>query len=205
MPRTPLRVAIVSRHEVVARGLAAMLADYPDRVVPTALPSVRGSVSGIDAVLYDAQGLDRSDGDDLEHLIKATTAAVILCSRVLRPDLRARGLAKGCTACVPLSLPSPSLVTAIELAVAGRPSSHLDDSAGNGVGLTDREAETLACIARGLSNEECAAELGVSLNTLKCYIRQAYRKIGATTRAQAVSWAIQHGFPPADPSVMRGA
>lgn len=198
MSRTPLRVAIVSRQEVVARGLAAMLTDYPDRVVPTALPSVRGRAPGIDAILYDALNLYRSDGRDLDHFVQATTAVVILCSRILRPDLGARGLAKGCTTSVPLSFPSTKLVRAVELAAAGRPPAPPKDDVGHGVGLTDREADTLGCIARGLTNEQCAAELGLSVNTLKSHIRQAYHKIGARTRAQAVSWAIQHGFPPAD-------
>ena len=35
----------------------------------------------------------------------------------------------------------------------------------------------------------------VSVNSVKTYIRSAYRKIGVTTRPQAVSWCVRHGFP----------
>jgi DNA-binding NarL/FixJ family response regulator len=41
---------------------------------------------------------------------------------------------------------------------------------------------------------EIAEELYLSPNTVKTYIRGAYRKIGATNRTQAASWAITHGL-----------
>ena len=36
----------------------------------------------------------------------------------------------------------------------------------------------------------------LSINTVKTYIRSAYRKIGVTTRPHAILWGIQHGFQP---------
>jgi DNA-binding CsgD family transcriptional regulator len=36
----------------------------------------------------------------------------------------------------------------------------------------------------------------ISPNSLKSYIRAAYRKIGVTTRSQAVLWGIRHGLRP---------
>ena len=36
----------------------------------------------------------------------------------------------------------------------------------------------------------------MSRNTIKTYVRNAYRKIGVTTRPQVVSWCVRHGFPP---------
>ena len=50
---------------------------------------------------------------------------------------------------------------------------------------------------QGLSNQEIADELYLSINSVKTYIRSAYRKIDAVSRAQAVAWGIQHGFPAA--------
>ena len=195
----PVRLAIVSRQEVVARGLTAMLADYPDRVIVTALPSVWTAAAGVEVVLYDTLGLHDGDGADLDHLIHDTRAKVLIFSRDMRPDLRARALARGGLAWVSMSTRAKELVEAIELAAAGEPLPDQEDGLGRDVGLSPREVETVALIAQGLSNVEVAERLHLSTNTLKSHIRQAYRKIGASTRAQAVAWALQHGFAPPDP------
>ena len=39
-----------------------------------------------------------------------------------------------------------------------------------------------------------AAQRNLSPNTIKSCIRSAYRKIGASTRTQAVLWGVQHGL-----------
>ena len=53
----------------------------------------------------------------------------------------------------------------------------------------------ITLIAQGRTNREIAAELYLSPNSIKTYVRTAYRKIGATSRSQAVAWAIRNGFP----------
>ena len=63
-------------------------------------------------------------------------------------------------------------------------------------GLTVREAEIIALITQGLSNQEIAERSYLSINSVKTYIRTAYRKIGVERRAQAVLWGIKHGFEP---------
>ncbi len=54
----------------------------------------------------------------------------------------------------------------------------------------------LALITQGLSNEDVARRAFLSKNSVKTYIRSAYRKIGATSRTQAVLWAVENGFKP---------
>lgn len=63
-------------------------------------------------------------------------------------------------------------------------------------GLSTREAELICLIVEGLSNEQIAARSHLSINTVKTYIRTAYRKMGVTTRAQAVRWGMDHGMLP---------
>lgn len=198
MPDQPLRLAIVSRQEVVARGLTAMLADFPERVIVTALPSAFAPAVGVDVVLYDTLGLYDSDGADLDHLLSQTDATVIVYCRDMRPDLRARALAKGARAWVSMSIRAKELVEAVELAADGKPLPGQEGHVGEDAGLSPREVEILAMVAQGLSNQEISERLFLTINTLKSHIRGAYRKIGATSRAQAVAWALQHGLGPPD-------
>ena len=70
------------------------------------------------------------------------------------------------------------------------------DWPGRSAGLSPREAEVVALITRGLSNQEIAERAHVSMNSIKSYIRSAYRKIGVERRTQAVLWAVANGFQP---------
>jgi DNA-binding NarL/FixJ family response regulator len=61
-------------------------------------------------------------------------------------------------------------------------------------GLTPREAEVLALIAEGLSNDEIAGRLIVSPATVKSHINHLFAKIDARDRAQAVTYAFREGL-----------
>jgi DNA-binding CsgD family transcriptional regulator len=58
--------------------------------------------------------------------------------------------------------------------------------------LTIREREILGLIASGLSNLEIAQRTFLSPNTIKSYIKSAYRKVGARSRSEAVLWGLRH-------------
>ena len=70
----------------------------------------------------------------------------------------------------------------------------LGDWPGRSVGLSPREAEIVALITSGLSNQAIADRAYLSINSVKTYIRSAYRKIGVSSRTQAVLWAVSNGF-----------
>jgi DNA-binding CsgD family transcriptional regulator/tetratricopeptide (TPR) repeat protein len=60
--------------------------------------------------------------------------------------------------------------------------------------LTDRELEILRLIADGLSNQEIADQLCLSLETVKWYNKQSYQKLGVRSRTQAIARARALGW-----------
>ncbi|HVL91417.1 MAG TPA: HD domain-containing phosphohydrolase [Actinomycetota bacterium] len=61
-------------------------------------------------------------------------------------------------------------------------------------GLTDREVEVLRLVALGSSNRELAARLFISPRTAEHHVQSIYAKIGASTRASAALFAMEHGL-----------
>lgn len=59
-------------------------------------------------------------------------------------------------------------------------------------GLSDREVEVLALLARGQANKEIAAALGLSPKTVQHHVAHVYEKTGVKTRAAAALYAVRH-------------
>lgn len=71
------------------------------------------------------------------------------------------------------------------------------DRPGKAQGLTHREGEMVTLITQGRSNQLIDEQTFLSINSVKSYIRTAYRTMGFTSRSQAVPWGAQHGLGPA--------
>jgi HD-GYP domain-containing protein (c-di-GMP phosphodiesterase class II) len=76
------------------------------------------------------------------------------------------------------------------LEVSGQPVPRLTRPAG----LTEREAEVIGLVARGLQTKQVARALGISAKTADRHIQNAYAKIGVSTRAAAALFAMEHGL-----------
>ena len=61
-------------------------------------------------------------------------------------------------------------------------------------GLTEREAEMLKALARGLSNNAIGKELWVTEQTVKFHLRNIYRKLGVANRTEAARFAYDCGL-----------
>jgi HD-GYP domain-containing protein (c-di-GMP phosphodiesterase class II) len=61
-------------------------------------------------------------------------------------------------------------------------------------GLTEREAEVVGLLARGLQTKQIAGALGISVKTADHHVQNAYGKIGVSTRAAATLFAMEHGL-----------
>jgi HD-GYP domain-containing protein (c-di-GMP phosphodiesterase class II) len=61
-------------------------------------------------------------------------------------------------------------------------------------GLSEREVDVLRLVARGLSNRQVATALFISPRTAEHHVQHIYAKIGASTRAAAAMFAMEHGL-----------
>src|SRR4051812_43147134 len=200
-----IRVAVVNDYEIVVAGVAAMLAPHRERVNIVELDSSLPVVSDVDVILYDTFAAIQGDGVDLDVLAQGGNARVVIFSWNVDDQLVRKAIGRGAAGYLSKGLDAEQVVAGIEAVHRGEtitPTEAVADRAVSGewpgreFGLSAREAEVLALITQGLSNQEIAERTYLSINSVKTYIRTAYRKIGVTRRTQAVAWGMKHGFEP---------
>jgi NarL family two-component system response regulator LiaR len=212
----PLRLAIVDDYAVVVAGVASFLAAERIDVVETGAST--SVISDVDIVLYDTFAQVQGRGIDLEDFVRDSGAKVVIYSWNLNPTLIDDAIAGGARGYLSKVLTGPEVVAALERVMRGEvviltgdqesSAGGAGDWPGRSAGLSSREAEIVALITQGLTNEEIAARIYLSVNSIKTYIRTAYRKMGVTRRSQAVLWGVENGFRPdtlrtIDPALLR--
>jgi NarL family two-component system response regulator LiaR len=204
MSGTPIRVAVVNDYELVVVGIAGILQRFPDQIDVVELDSGTAPEAEVDVVLYDSFGQAQGAALDIASLVGKTSAKVVVFSWNTQPDLVEQSLAAGAAGYISKSVSGDDLVKQIASVHAGDtvvPHEEDVDGAvgrwpGDEHGLSPREAEVLALICQGLSNDDICNRAFLSINTVKTYVRTLYRKIGVDSRTQAVLWGIDHGFRP---------
>lgn len=199
-PRT-VTVAIINDYEVVVRGVAAMLAPYEDRVRVVALETETIPSTPTDVALFDTfagrrHTLSRAAG----MVASGRVGHVVLYTWDAAPDFLRAAEQIGISGVVLKTRSAEGLVDAV-LRVASGQKVGFDHVGANGVPtrapeLSDREAEVLALIAKGLTNGQIADELYLSIETVKTYVKRLYAKLDVHNRAQAAVAASNHQLVP---------
>lgn len=203
----PVRLAIVNDYEIVVAGVAGLLAPFGDRIEIVEMTASTGVITPVDVVLYDTFGGVQGGGTDLASLVEESEARVVVFSWNVERELVDRALERGAWGYLSKGLTGEEIAKAVETVHAGQVVTlpmPVDEAAealagswpGREHGLTHRESEVLALITQGLTNQEIADRAYISINSVKTYVRTAYRKIGATRRSQAVRWGMEHDFAP---------
>lgn len=197
-----IRVALLGGDELVRRGLESMLKTLGGFELGTVKDRAR---LPIDIALVETFGTSLQDTTLARAVADPFISRVAVFTWNHHPGLVDDVLRDGVCGYLGKSLTAAQLgraLRAIHLgdkvvspALARRPLDVAEPTRTSGEvdSLTDRERETLANIATGRSNEQIATEMGISLNSVKSYIRSAYRKIGVQSRSQAVLWAVSNG------------
>lgn len=210
-----MRIALVNDYEIVVAGLREMLAPHRERIEVVS-PDDDG-LDRIDIVLYDSYGQEHG----ALEAVRATLGPiahdrVVLYTWRTTQQLSQAALAAGIDGVLSKTISADELASSLQLINDGHrifaapqegqphaagpevPSRRRSGSdwPGREAGLTMREAEMITLISMGLSNAEIASRTFLSPNSVKSYIRSAYRKIGVARRSQAVAWGLDNAMVP---------
>jgi NarL family two-component system response regulator LiaR len=162
------------------------------------------STTAADVVLFDTAPSEQAPRQLVGLLADPRVGKVVVYTWNFQPWQAGDLIRQGASGYLSKSLAGGELVAALRAVHGGRVvvapdrRGNHDGTAwvGQDDGLTAREAEVLSLIADGLSNSVVAARMGLSINSVKSYVRSTYRKIEAESRSQAVLWALTHGLGP---------
>ena len=202
------RVFLVDDHEMVARGLAAVLEREDDfDLVGTAAsadeclrsaPASAPDVVVMDVRLGDADGLQTTR--ELRALLPETNVVILTAYPSQR--VMARALEAGCCGFVSKTGRPEDLIAAVRAAANGSTTFPRDaverlvrhDGPGKRTSLSARELEVLRLMAAGRSTDAIAGQLNLSVHTTRNHVRNLMSKLGAHSRLDAVVSAARTGL-----------
>lgn len=208
----PTRVVIVDDHEIVRAGLSTLLGREPDIDIVGMAADAEQALDLIDGVRPDIAVVDYSlpRMTGVELCATATRrfpdVAIILLTTFLSDDVVLGALEAGARAYVCKDVDATDLKKAIRAVargdavldpkVAGRVArwAHRRRIGSDEGALSAREIDVLRLVARGRSNKEIAAELYLSENTVKTYVKRVMVKLDCHSRSEASAMAAQRGL-----------
>jgi DNA-binding NarL/FixJ family response regulator len=197
--QTTLRVAVATRGGLVGEGIAALLREHG---LHAQLHHAVGDLRWPDAAAPHAVLLL----DELGQLLEPTLtqireqlpgARVLLVAREADAASISGAVELGLHGVVDGQAHGRELVQAVRDVVGGRrvfPALVVLDDPAAAVSLSRRQRDVLQLVAQGLSNQEIAAELLITVNTVKFHVRTIFRELGIHNRVEAARmWAAGSG------------
>jgi DNA-binding NarL/FixJ family response regulator len=206
----PIGVLVVDDHEMVAHAIADVLrAEGGFRIVDI-VASRRDALRSIDDHRPDVVLLDLRLGDDdmttaiADLLTRSPSSRILVLSAWADEWSVSRAVEGGCHGYLLKEQGLDDLVQGVRdiargdavfaPAVLSRVLKLLRPGSSSGETLTAREVEVLQRLADGLTTEQIAADLYVSVNTVRNHVNNIIRKLNVHSRLEAVSVAIRQGL-----------
>ena len=206
-----VRILVVDDHSMFATSLGLALEREPGLVVlgtASTLAEARRWVATTppDVLLIDHRLPDGLGGQALPELkALAPQMRVVLMSAAVDDTALVQAIENGAAGFLSKSATVEELVQAIRAAAAGevlvspallaRLLPRLSrDHVGAGPDLTPREVEVLEVLSGGLSNADIAAELGISVNTVRNHVQNVLAKLGVHSKLEALAVAVREGI-----------
>ncbi len=195
---SPITVAIGRFPDLLARGLRSLIHDDPS----LELVADRASGSQLDPVLrrhsprvaiLDAGSL-RSPVEVRELSTRHPATHLLLLAERISSVEASQLLAFGAAGCLEQGTQERDVINAIHLASRGLqliPRNASDGASSRSGLLTARESDVLAELQRRRSNAQIAADLSISIETVRTHARHIYRKLGVSSRRELM--AASHG------------
>jgi len=207
-----LRIALCDDHPIFRKGLTTILQLQPDIRVELEAGSgaelLRGAVGArLDVIVLDISLPDMNGLDVIKALRGADVPAGVLVLSMHPEEQYARRVLKaGASGYLQKDSPPEELLEAIRKIAKGRryvsagfAESLALDLAGRASAsphelLSDREYQVLCLFASGRRVKEIASELNLSAPTVSTYRARIFEKIGTTSTAGLVRFALDHGL-----------
>ena len=204
----PIQVALADDHALVRRTLRLMLEREEEIEVIAVASDLSGVVQELQGCLPRVLILDLRlpNGSSIQAIrrlrAQAPDTEIVVITMEESPLFAQQAIDAGAVGFVLKDKADTELVTAIRCATRGdeyvspRVSAGLDAlrRAVGGDGLTPRETEVLRLIALGYTSVEIAAELHLSRRTIETHRARIHRKLGLTTRAELVRFALRRNL-----------
>ena len=187
-------IEVVAEARDGAEAVAAVAEHAPDVVLmDLRMPGMDGieATRQITASGHPARVLALTTFDVDEHVVEALRAGAV---GFLLKDVTADGLVEAVRrAAAGEPVVAPAVLSRMMANFASRPPAAAAPPPGFG-DLSEREREVLAMIGAGRSNAEIAADLVISMATVKTHVRHIFAKLDLRDRAQAVVAARDAGL-----------